>query len=167
MQEWKDTPQMLKEGHSALLANDKSLYAILQSVFPSLLLSSALKSCHSIIVFSVVPSSSQGVTLTYPYHQASAEARFQSSSNHRCVSHNCIFQRTFAKSKSPTVRSEFSSPEVFEFDNSCWRRGGYTAWLLSTKSCPSLHIKNSHFGNYLAQSTHRSCLESQNLKPPS
>lgn len=59
---------MLKEGHSAPLARDKSLYAILQSVSPSLLLFSALKSCHSIITFSVVPSSRQGVTLTYPYH---------------------------------------------------------------------------------------------------
>lgn len=29
MQEWEDAPQMLKEGHSAPLARDKSLYAIL------------------------------------------------------------------------------------------------------------------------------------------
>lgn len=68
MQEWKDAPQMLKEGHSAPLARDKLLYAILQSVSPSLLPSSTLKSCHSIITFSVVLSSRQGVTLTYPYH---------------------------------------------------------------------------------------------------
>lgn len=72
---------------------------------------------------SVVLSSSQGETLAYPYCQAPAEAHFQRIFNHGCVPHDCIFRTTFAKSKYTIVQSAFSSPGVFEFDNSCSRRG--------------------------------------------
>lgn len=109
--------------------------------------------------YSVALSSSQGLTLTYPYY------RFPSSSNHGCVPHDCIFRRTFARSKYSIVGSAFSSPGVFEFDNSYSGRRGYPDWILSTNSCPSMHIKNSHLGNYLIWSTHGSCPDSQKAKP--